>query len=237
MKSSQALLTASAFRPAWVSTPAVRVAVDTFYFSALASVRPTTSSPHTLRCPQTFGRLRLLLRDLLCNIHRRRPSRLLGAPCHTEHRSESWAIPSLCRATPSATSEHLVELLGSSPIPRSFVASCVSFQLRPLPSTGVTRLRRYCEPLRHPTRPGLSLASCQLIHTAITAGTSRVAHGPRCVHAVANTTAGRMELVRSYNSTRFGLPTNSGRVGSCITIFGACSAFTHVTACTLAESP
>jgi hypothetical protein len=32
-----------------------------------------------------------------------------------------------------------VELLGSSPIPRSFVASCVSFQLRPLPSTGVTR--------------------------------------------------------------------------------------------------
>src|SRR6202043_1533287 len=28
--------------------------------------------------------------------------------------------------------------LGSSPIPRSFVASCVSFQLRPLPSTGVT---------------------------------------------------------------------------------------------------
>jgi hypothetical protein len=130
-----------------------------------------------------------------------------------------------------------VELLGSSPIPRSFVASCVSFQLRPLPSTGITRLHRYYEPLRHPTRPGLSLASCQLIHTAITAGTSRVAHGPHCVHAVANTPAGRMELVRSCNSIRFGLPTNSGRVGSCITIFGACLAFTHVTAYTLAESP
>src|SRR5712664_2426313 len=100
-----------------------------------------------------------------------------------------------------------------------------------------SRLRRYCEPLRHPTRPGLSLASCQLIHTAITAGTSRVAYGPHCVHAVANTPAGRMELVRSYNSIRFGLPTNSGRVGSCITIFGACLAFTHVTAYTLAESP
>jgi hypothetical protein len=28
-----------------------------------------------------------------------------------------------------------------------------------------------------------------------------------------------------------------GRVGSCITIFEACSAFTHVTACTLAKSP
>jgi hypothetical protein len=62
-----------------------------------------------------------------------------------------------------------------------------------------SRLHRYCEPLRHPTRPGLSLASCQLIHTAITAGTSRVAHGPHCVHAVANTPAGRMELVRSWS--------------------------------------
>ena len=54
-------------------------------------------------------------------------------------------------------------LLGSSPIPPSFVASCVSFQLRPLPSTGITRLPRYYGPLRHPIRPGLALTSCQLI--------------------------------------------------------------------------
>jgi hypothetical protein len=101
-------------------------------------------------------------------------------------------------------------LLGSSPIPRSFVASCVSFQLRPLPSTGVTQLHRYYEPLRHPTRPGLSLASCQLIHTVITAGTSRVAHGPLCLHAVATTPAGRMESVRSYDSIHFGLPSTRG---------------------------
>ena len=129
------------------------------------------------------------------------------------------------------------ELSGLSPISLSVVASCVRLQLKPLPSTGVIRLRQYYEPLRHLSQPGLSLASCQLIHTAITAGTSRVAHGPHCVHAVANTPAGRMELVRSYNSIRFGLPTKPGRVGSCITIFGACLAFTHVTAYTLAESP
>src|SRR4029079_19175763 len=40
---------------------------------------------------------------------------------------------------------------------------------------GVTRSPWYYGPLRHPTRPGLSLASCQLIPTAITAGASRVA--------------------------------------------------------------
>ena len=47
-----------------------------------------------------------------------------------------------------------------------------------------------------------------MIHTAITAGTSRVAHDPLCLHAVANTPAGLMELVRSYRSTNFGLPSN-----------------------------
>jgi hypothetical protein len=67
------------------------------------------------------------------------------------------------------------------------------FKLRSLPSTGVTRLPRYCEPLRHPSRPGRALASCQLIPTAITPGASRVAPDPLCLHAVANTPAGPRE--------------------------------------------
>jgi hypothetical protein len=97
-----------------------------------------------------------------------------------------------------------------SPISLSIVASCVRLQLRPLPSTEITRLHRYYEPLRHPSQPGRSLTSCQLIRTAITAGTSRVANGPLCLHAVANTPAGRMEFIRSYHSIRFGLPRNRG---------------------------
>src|SRR6266566_2331469 len=160
---SRAPLTAFASRLAWVYTPAVRAAVDRFYFSALASVRRAIASTHTPRCVRTSGRLLLLLHRLPCSIHRRTPAHPSDTLCRTGRKSENSAIPSLSRATPSAASEYLVELLGSSPIPRSFVASCVSFQLRPLPSTGITRLHRYCEPLRHPKRPGLSLASCQLI--------------------------------------------------------------------------
>src|SRR5215471_3347109 len=236
MKVPSALLTASAFRPAWESIPAVRAAVDTFYFSALAPVRPTTSPLRTLRCPQTFGHPRLVLRHWLCNSRKRKPTRLVDTPCRTEHRSENWAIPSLCRATPSATSEHLVELLGSSPIFPSFVASCVSFQLRLLPSTGITRFHRYCEPLRHPSRPGLSLASCQLIHTAITAGTSRVVYGPLCRHAVASY-PGRMDGICSLVLFHRLRPSpKPRRVGSCINVFEACSAFIHVTACLLTGS-
>ena len=41
--------------------------------------------------------------------------------------------------------------------------SCVYLELRFLPSTGITRLRQYYEPLRHPRVPGLSLAGVRLI--------------------------------------------------------------------------
>ena len=139
--------------------------------------------------------------------------------------------------TLSATSENnwgVIRLIANLPF---VVASCVRLQLRPLPSTGVTRLRRYCEPLRHPSQPGLSLASCQLIRTAITAGTSRVAYGPLCLHAVANTPAGRIEPCSLLQFHPLRPSPLSGRVGSRINGFEACSAFTHVTACTLTKSP
>jgi hypothetical protein len=45
---------------------------------------------------------------------------------------------------------------------------------------------------------------------AITAGASRVASGPRCLHAVAITPAGPMRPVRSYRPIDIGLPRNSG---------------------------
>src|SRR5271157_4647508 len=51
------------------------------------------------------------------------------------------------------------------PISRLSVTSCVGLELRPLPSTAVTRCQRYYGPLRHPggnpacgVGPGLSLA-------------------------------------------------------------------------------
>ena len=72
--------------------------------------------------------------------------------------------PSLSRATPSAVSEHSSEFIGC-PISRSFTTYCVCLELRSLPSTGITRLQRYYEPLRHPKAPGLSLAGFRLVIT------------------------------------------------------------------------
>jgi hypothetical protein len=102
---------------------------------------------------------------------------------------------------------------------------------RSYPASSVVR------PLRHPIRPDLSLTSCQLIRTAITAGASRVASGLLCVHAIAITPAGLMEPIRSYSFHQRRPSPISRWVGSCINRFEACSAFPHGTACTLAESP
>src|SRR6266851_1840008 len=59
-----------------------------------------------------------------------------------------------------------------------------------------------------------------------------------CAHAVANTPAQRLGVpLRSIRPSRVSLPRYGSRVGLCIVLFEACSAFTRVTACTLALSP
>ena len=74
-------------------------------------------------CPRTFGRRLLLLHHWLCSVRKRKLERPCGTPCHIAHKSESWALPSLCRATPSTTSEHFLGLIDSrqSLRPRRFL--------------------------------------------------------------------------------------------------------------------
>ena len=66
------------------------------------------------------------------------------------------------RATPSAVSEHSAEFIGC-PISKSFTTHFVCLELRSLPSTGITRLQRYYEPLRHPKAPGPSFTVLRLV--------------------------------------------------------------------------
>jgi hypothetical protein len=71
----------------------------------------------------------------------------------------------------------------------------------------------------------------------ITAGASRVTPDPLCLHAVATTPAGSMELIRSLLLHQLRPSPHYSWVDSCITFFEACSAFTRVTTCRLAKSP
>src|SRR6266487_1740409 len=154
--------------------------------------------------------------------------------CRTGRRSDTRLLPSLSRATPSAASEHSSELIGC-PISSSLTTYCVRLELRSLPSTGVTRLQRYYEPLRHPRAPGLSLAGVRLViagHASRFPVLRTLSLCTCCRHypgAAAGPTPAR-------SPSRISLPRKGCRVGLRIVLFEACSAFTRVTACTLALS-
>jgi hypothetical protein len=79
----------------------------------------------------------------------------------------------------------------------SFTTYCVCLELRSLPSTGITRLHWYYEPLRHPGAPGLSLAGVRLASLTAPRGFPCCVRFP-CVHAAATTPAQRLGVsVRS----------------------------------------
>ena len=153
-----------------------------------------------------------------------------------KRKSSRIRLPSLSRATPSAVSEHSSELIGC-PISTSLTTCCVCPELRSLPSPGVTRLQRYCEPLRHPGAPGLSLAGVRLVIADHASGLPvlRTPSLCTCCRHYPGAAAGRTDSLT--HPSRISLPRKGRRVGLRIVLFEACSAFTRVTACTLALSP
>src|SRR5271163_3551182 len=151
-------------------------------------------------------------------------------------RSDNRLLPSLSRVTPSAASEHFLELLGC-PISRSLTTCCVYLELRSLPSTGIARLQRYYEPLRRPRAPDLSLAGVRLIIPRPRLGVSRVAYAFLVYMLSPIPRRSDWAYHFAHSPIRVSLPRYGRRVGLRIVLFEACSAFTRVTACTLALSP
>ena len=142
----------------------------------------------------------------------------------------------LSRVTPSVVSEHFSELIGF-PISRFFATYCVCLELRSLPSTGVTRLQRYYEPLRHPRAPGLSLAGVRLVIADHALGLPVFRALSLCTCRRHYPGAATGCLTSLISPSRVSLPRKGCRVGLRIVLFEVCSAFTHVAACTLALSP
>src|SRR6195256_2506725 len=164
---------------------------------------------------------------------------------HPAHRTGQADFPhpalgqdfTLSRATPSAASGHLLELIGF-PISRSFTTYCVGLELRSLPSTGVTRLPRYYEPLRRPRAPSLSLTGFRLVIAdhALGLPVFRALSLCTCRRQYPGVAAGRT-LRSTRPACHFSLPRYGRRVGLHIVLFEACSTFTRVAACILALSP
>jgi hypothetical protein len=146
-------------------------------------------------------------------------------------------LPSLRHAVPPAALEPWwADRL--SPVARSVAASCTDLELRPLPSTGITRLRRYYGPLRHPARPSLTLTGYRL--EAVTlhrAGLPVLQPVSSYVHAAATTPAGPLGASLVSPSV-IGLPRISGGSAPASPFSRpAQSAVRRIAACTFAESP
>ena len=73
----------------------------------------------------------------------------------------------LSRATPSAASEHHVELIGC-PISMSFATFCVCLELRSFVLRRSYPVSAAYEPLRHPRAPSLSLTGVRLVLSSLT---------------------------------------------------------------------
>ena len=108
----------------------------------------------------------------------------------------------------------------------SFHTSYVYLEPRPLPSIGITRLRQYYGPLRHPKAPDLSLTGVRLIILATHAKGLPVLRCFPCVHAVTTTPAQQREMYFAQFPRCISLPRNGDRVGLCIVLFEDCPVFT-----------
>src|SRR5271167_2637809 len=132
------------------------------------------------------------------------------------------------------------------PISRLSVTSCVGLEPRPLPSTGVTRGQRYYGPLRHPRRPGLSLAGVRLrVTRPYRLGFPVLRWISMYRHAVVITPVARWVLIArgTAYSTRFPVPSGCGlphlcaRSASTFVVSRPAQRSLAITACRLAEAP
>ncbi len=104
----------------------------------------------------------------------------------------------------------------------------------PLPSTGITRLHRYYEPLRHPSAARRQM---RLVVEPISSHLRRASRVARCsLLTCCHPPPRRSGSNPSSSSFDPCQPSPSpGRVGLRIVYFGAVSVFTHITACQLAD--
>ena len=119
---------------------------------------------------------------------------------------------------------------------RSLTTSCVCLELRSLPSTGITGFRGTTNLSATPGRPACPSRASGWSSLTTSWGFPCCVRFP-CVHAAATTPVQQLGVLFAHSPSRISLPRKGYRVGLHIVLFEACSAFTHVAACTLAQSP
>ena len=163
---------------------------------------------------------------------------VLDTPCRTAGRTDTRVLPSLWHVTPSAASESLLELSGSSPISGSSPLLAFALNRGPFPPPALPGFPGTTGLSVTPSRPASSLAGVRLVVTPRPPMGLPVLRGlPLACMPSPLPRRNPWVLTSLASPSNDSLPRIPGRVGFRITLFEACSAFTHVTACMLAKSP
>ena len=143
-----------------------------------------------------------------------------------------------CASRPFHGSWSLMEVIDNMVTLLTFPTSRTASEVRPLPSTGVTRLQRYYGPVRLPPGPSLSLTGVSFVPQRTAREGLPCCPGFLLRRAVVITPAGPSAGIKDHSpvwmATAF--PFMRGGSAPAKRIFEACSTFTRVTARTLAES-
>ena len=97
----------------------------------------------------------------------------------------SGSGPSLMHAMPSGIPGQIRGDRHATP--KTLLPFSIPPHLRPLPSAGITPLHQYYGPLRHPDRPGLSLAGFRLVRATPPTGLPVLRPSPSSMRAAATT--------------------------------------------------
>src|SRR5208283_2849631 len=136
--------------------------VGTFPFGVLPPVRPATDHVPTSRCRRSSGRRPRARHHYSGSGHRRTPGFLFGTPCRTGRRTGSRASSSLWCATPSATSQPSVEVLGSCQSPGCLLLRALALNRGPFPRPELPGFSGTMDLSVPRNRPSLSLAGVWL---------------------------------------------------------------------------
>ena len=176
------------------------------------------------------------------------PMGLAPVPYSIHVRSRSAARPIDALTTPSSSDDPFTFACDASGVsgplpgfqafatPGTLPPSVTAPHLRPLPSTGITRLLQYYQPLRHPAGPASPSRGPGSVHASPPTGLPMLLPSSPSMRASATTPAG------PEGCPRRSLPPPSSApflrwVGFRIARFEACSTFTRVPARMFAEPP
>ena len=165
------------------------------------------------------------------------PHPALRRASQTDPQVHPTAHLSSARTAPSAAAQPLVlGLLDLAVNPPAVGRVRSAPEVRSLPSTGITRLPRYYEPVRHPSAARPVPRGRPVGNTVVPPlGLPVLPVDSPSIHAIASTPAGPVKPCRSLLDRRQPSP-SVRQVGSRLARFEVCSAFTRVMACMVADS-